>query len=124
MRYNIYSVLLRSQSKQVHAGKVQIFWEAVKILKKNLPHVFDKSADLLSKHQNHEEDVFKICVLLRKSKLYAQLRVAPKEIYYKNWFNHLNLKELLKSAAFMTKIILTFDIRSLINLTFELFFKK
>ena len=37
--------------------------------KKNLPHGFDKSADLLSKRLNHEEDFFKICVLLRKSEL-------------------------------------------------------
>ena len=36
---------------------------------KNLPHGFDKSADLLSKRQNHEEDFFKLCVLLRKSDL-------------------------------------------------------
>ena len=31
---------------------------------KNLPHGFDKSANLL------EEDVFKLCLLLRKSELY------------------------------------------------------
>ena len=37
---------------------------------KNLPHGFDKSADLLSKCQNREEDFFKLCVLLRKSELY------------------------------------------------------
>ena len=37
---------------------------------KNLPHGFDKSADLLSKRQNHEEDFFKLCVLLKKSELY------------------------------------------------------
>ena len=37
---------------------------------KNLPHGFDKLADLLSKRQNHEEDFFKLCVLLRKSELY------------------------------------------------------
>ena len=36
---------------------------------KNLPHGFDKSADLLSKRQNHEEDFFKLCVLLKKSEL-------------------------------------------------------
>ena len=36
---------------------------------KNLPHGFDKSADLLNKRQNHEEDFFKGCVLLRKSEL-------------------------------------------------------
>ena len=38
--------------------------------KKNLPHGFDKSANLLSKRQNHEEDFFKLCVLLKKSELY------------------------------------------------------
>ena len=38
-------------------------------LKEKLPHGFDKSADLLSKRQNHEEDVFKLCVLLKKSEL-------------------------------------------------------
>ena len=36
---------------------------------KNLPHGFDKSADLFSKRQNHEEDFFKLRVLLRKSEL-------------------------------------------------------
>ena len=34
---------------------------------KNLYHGFDKSADLLSKSQNHEEDFFKLCVLLKES---------------------------------------------------------
>ena len=38
--------------------------------KKNLPHGFDKSADLLNKCQNHEGDFFKLCVLLKKSELY------------------------------------------------------
>ena len=33
------------------------------------PHGFEKSADLLSKRQNHEEDFFKFCVFLRKSEL-------------------------------------------------------
>ena len=37
---------------------------------KNLPHGFEKLADLLSKRQNHEEDFFKLCVLLKKSDLY------------------------------------------------------
>ena len=36
---------------------------------KNLPRGFDKSADLLTKRQNHEEDFFKLCVLLKKSEL-------------------------------------------------------
>ena len=34
---------------------------------KNLHHGFDKSADLLSKRQNHENDFFELCVLLKKS---------------------------------------------------------
>ena len=37
---------------------------------KNLPYGFDKSADLLSKRQNHEEDFFKLCMLLKMSELY------------------------------------------------------
>ena len=48
--------------------KVRTFWETHKIWK-NLPHGFDKSADLLSKRQNHREDFFKLCVLLKKSEL-------------------------------------------------------
>ena len=36
---------------------------------KNLPHDFDKSADLLDKRQNHKEHFFKLRVLLRKSEL-------------------------------------------------------
>ena len=49
--------------------KVRTFWETHKIWK-NLPPGFDKSADLLSKRQNHEEDFFKLCVLLKKFELY------------------------------------------------------
>ena len=41
-------------------GKVRTFWETHKIWKNS--HGFDKSADLLSKRQNHEEDFFKLCV--------------------------------------------------------------
>ena len=37
--------------------------------KKNLPHGFDKSADLLSKCQNHETGFFKLCVLIKKSEV-------------------------------------------------------
>ena len=53
------------------AIKVQTFWETHKIWK-NLPHGFDKSADLLSKHQNHEEDFFKLSLLLKKFELYSR----------------------------------------------------
>jgi hypothetical protein len=35
-----------------------------------LKYGLDKSADLLSKRQNHEEDFFKLCALLKKSTLY------------------------------------------------------
>ena len=36
---------------------------------KNLPRGFDKSADLLSKRQNQDDNFFKLYVLLRKSEL-------------------------------------------------------
>ena len=49
--------------------KVRTFWETHKIWK-NLPHGFDKAANLLSKCQNHEEDFFKLFVLFKKSELY------------------------------------------------------
>ena len=42
-------------------------------LEKNLRHGFDKSADLLSKHQIDEEVFFKSCVLLKMSELYEKL---------------------------------------------------
>ena len=71
--YYVYPI---SQIKEMslHRGvciegrKVRNFRETHKIWK-NLPHGFDKSAYLLSKRQNHEEDFFKLCVLLRKSEL-------------------------------------------------------
>ena len=50
------------------AGKVWTFWETHKIWK-NLPYGFDKSADLLSKYQNHKADFFKLCVLFKMSEL-------------------------------------------------------
>ena len=51
--------------------KVRTFLAAHKICK-NLPHGFDRSADLLSNRQNHKEDFFKLCVLLKKSELYQR----------------------------------------------------
>ena len=48
--------------------KVRTFWEKHNIWK-NLSHGFDKSIDILSKRQNHEEDFFKLCLLLKKSEL-------------------------------------------------------
>ena len=36
---------------------------------KNLPHGFDKSADLLSKSQNHEEDFFQIMCASQKVRI-------------------------------------------------------
>ena len=62
--------------------KIQTFWETHNIWK-NLPHGFDKSADLLSKRQNHVEDFFKFCVLLRKSEFYKRIltKCGPPVIY-------------------------------------------
>ena len=57
------------QISHFNCVKVRTFWETHKIWK-NLPHDFDKSADLLSKLQNHEEDFFKLCLLLKKSVLW------------------------------------------------------
>ena len=48
--------------------KVWTFWETHKIWK-NLPYGFDKSADLLSKRQNHKADFFKLCVVFKQSEL-------------------------------------------------------
>ena len=64
--------------KTIHGQhcKVRAFLETHKI-SKNLPHGFDKSADLLSKRQNHEEDFFKLCVLLKKSELYCARSYTP-----------------------------------------------
>jgi hypothetical protein len=59
----------RQRRSECIYSKVRTFRETHKIWK-NLPHSFDKSADLLSKRQNHEEDFFKLCVLLKKSELY------------------------------------------------------
>ena len=38
---------------------------------KQLPHGFDKSA-VISKRQNHGDDFFKLCELLKKSELYGK----------------------------------------------------
>ena len=50
---------------EVQFCKGRIFWETHKIWK-NLPYGFDKSADLLSKRQNHEEDFFQIMCASQK----------------------------------------------------------
>ena len=54
---------------------------------KNLPRGFDKSADLLSKRQNHEEYFFKLCVLLKMSELY----LCPVFPVIKSAINRLHL---------------------------------
>ena len=69
--------------------KVQTFWETHKIWK-NLPYGFDKSADLLSKRQNHKADFFKLCVLFKKSEL------EMKKIY----FDNINLSKNAKSNEY------------------------
>ena len=48
----------------INIGKVRI--ERNTKFEKNLPHGFDKSADLLSKCQNHEEDFFQIMCVSQK----------------------------------------------------------
>ena len=61
--------------KQKHScDKVRTFWETHKIWK-ILPHGFDKSADLLRKHQNHEEDFFQIMWASQKVRTLIHLHV-------------------------------------------------
>ena len=55
-------------------GKVWTFWETFKIWK-NLPHGFDKSADLHSKRQNHEEDFFIMCASQKIRTLFEILEI-------------------------------------------------
>ena len=56
---------MADQNYKILIIKVRTFWETQKIWK-NLPHGFDKSADLLSKRQNHEEDFFQIMCASQK----------------------------------------------------------
>ena len=55
------------------------FWETHKIWK-NLPHGFDKLADLLSKRQNHEEDFFQIMCASQKVRTLSS-----------NWFEKIKI---------------------------------
>ena len=50
-------------------------------LEKNLPHGFDKSADLLRKRQNHEEDFFQN--LCASQKVRTLQKVATQNIFRK-----------------------------------------
>ena len=62
---------------------------------KNLPHGFDKSAYLLSKRQNHKEDFFKLCVLLKKSQLY---RISANS--FRGNYSFLNFLGFMKFGLF------------------------
>ena len=61
--------------------KVRTFWEIHKI-KKNLPRGFDKSADLLSKRQNHEEHFFQIMCASQKVRTLSKNRLWQLSIVY------------------------------------------
>ena len=65
------SVCMWLRGYDIETGKVRTFWETHQIWK-NLPRGFDKSADLLIKRQNHKEDFFQLCVLLKKYELYLE----------------------------------------------------
>ena len=74
--------------------KVRTFWEMHKIWK-NLPHDFDKSADLLSKRQNLEEDFFQIMSASQKVQtLYNDYNVVE---FLSSFF--ILLKSLKKSFS-------------------------
>ena len=102
----LISIHFRTANKNVNSiariSNVRTFWETHKIWK-NLPHGFDKSADLLSKCQNHEEDVFELCVLLRKSELYEILHSSKLDLIKKkvtilkfNIFYHIDDRKIRK----------------------------
>ena len=68
--FYLYYYISTISSQNLYALKIKFgLSEKHTKFEKNLPHGFDKSADLLSKRQNHEEDFFKLCVLLKKSEL-------------------------------------------------------
>ena len=52
--------------------KVRTIWETHKIWK-NIPCGFDKSADLLSKRRNHEEDFFQIICASQKVRTLSKI---------------------------------------------------
>ena len=61
------STYCRRANKEFRSLKVKFgLSEKHTKLKKNLPHGFYKSADLLSKRQNHEEDFFQIMCASQK----------------------------------------------------------
>ena len=59
------NILLHKSTVKFLNCKVRTLWETHKIWK-NLSHGFDKSADLLNKRQNHEEDFFQIMCASQK----------------------------------------------------------
>ena len=65
----------------LNSFKVWTFWETHKIWK-NLPRVFDKSADILSKCQNHEEFFFQI---MWATQLLNLAKWVTETIFRKNW---------------------------------------
>ena len=62
------------------------------------PHDFDKSADLISKCQNHKEDFFELCVLLKKTLLAK--RVIQKYFFFAS--THQFCKKQKIPMAFFT----------------------
>ena len=53
----------------------------------NLPHGFDKSADLLSKRQNHEEDFFQImCAYQKVRTLREKMCIRIESLFVDNIF--------------------------------------
>ena len=71
LREMILIVILRWQSMSLITKKLESYFicrikfglsEKHTKFEKNLPRGFDKSADLLRKRKNHEEDFFKLCV--------------------------------------------------------------
>ena len=84
------------------SSKSRTFWETHKIWK-NLPHGFDKSADLLSKCQNHEEDFFQI--MCATQKVWFLIEIENLFIKYSVCTSPIELKQMFQSSRQKTTTV-------------------
>ena len=85
----------KNKRNQIFVGMLIKFglWETHKIWK-NPPDGFVKSPDLLRKHQNHEEDFFKLCVPLIKSE-------RQNDSLFSNWLRALFILLCFKNIMYI-----------------------
>ena len=87
---------------------------------KNLPHGVDKSADLLSTHQNREENFFKLRVLLKKSEFYLKPSQNKKSqkgcIIFNSFFTDGSWEKGIKNGAARKFFGPSYFVTALVNL--------